>query len=483
MSHLLYRFAFVILLGFSTSCTLSLSQQERVEHILPTPNLTSSEDKAFDDSYFVKGNWPKENWWEQYCLSELNSLIEKALVQNPTIQGVEARVQFAKSQAVIARSSLMPLIYFDASDQWQYLSENGLYRALNPHIPLSESLIDFSLSYSYEFDFWGKYRNLYRAALSQERAAIAETAQAKLITSTALAQSYFALRTNLLRKKLFDQLFDVRKNYFDLQTKMLKNSLYSKLVPLLSEEAVFQAKQMVYNIEQEIEVNKHIVNILAGQGPDTPLSLDEPLIALPEKLAIPSDISMDLLARRPDLMAQIWRVDALAREVGAAKADFWPNINIAGILGFQSGSWSKLFEWASKTVSVIPGLSLPVYTAGAIGANVDAKKAQFDEEVYRYNDLILQSFNSVADLLAIGRFVYGEKEKQLQIVDNAKARFGLTLHRMDSGIDTRLTAYRVQEEFIQKKLEDVELLFQQYVVNISLVKALGGGYFCKGSQP
>ena len=476
------RILLVLSLGILASCNISMSREEQVENILSTPTLSTSEKESFDGPYFAKGNWPEKNWWTQYGSNELNSLIEKALVQNPSIQAVEQRIEYAKSQAVIARAKLLPLVYFDASDQWQYLSENGLYRALNPKIPLSNSQIDFSLSFFYEFDFWSKYRNLYRAALSKKRAEIAETAQVALITSTGLAQAYFALRTNLLRKKIYEQIYEVRKNYFDLQTKMLNNSLYSKLVPLLSEEALFQAQQWVYNIEQEIAVNQHIVNILAGQGPDEPLSLDEPIAPLPARLAVPSEISLELLSRRPDLMAQIWRLDALAYEVGSAKADFWPNVNITGIAGFQAGSWSKLFEWISKTIGALPGLSLPVYTAGAIGANVDAKKALFDQAVYQYNELILQSFNQVADLLAIGRAVYGEKEKQIQIVDNAKARYGLTLLRQQNGIDSALTSYQFLEELLQKKLEDVQLLYQQYLVSISLTKALGGGYYCAGAE-
>jgi NodT family efflux transporter outer membrane factor (OMF) lipoprotein len=471
-----WRLGFGLFLTLLSGCNISMSEAERVENILSAPSLAHSENTVLKSPYFEPGNWPAKNWWEQYGSQELNALVEQALSQNPSIQAVEARIQYASAEAVIARAELLPLVYFDASDQWQYLSKNGLYRALNPTIPLSSSQIDFSLSFFYEFDFWSQYRNLYRAALSRELAAVAEKAQVDLITAAALAQSYFALRTNLVRKKWYEQLREVRKNYFDLQEKMLQNALYSQLVPLLSQEDLFQADQWVYAIEQEIAVNQHVVNILAGRGPDAPLALNEPLVPLPKKLLIPTEISLDLLSRRPDLMAQMFRLDGLAYEVGAAKADFWPNINITGLAGFQSGSWSNLFEWISKTIGAMPGLSLPVYTAGAIGANVDAKKALFDEAVYQYNDLILKSFNQVADLLAIGRSVYAEQEKQERIVDNAKARFGLTLLRTKNGIDNKLAAYRVQEEFILKKLEEVQLLYQQYVVSISLSRALGGGY-------
>lgn len=475
----IYRISILFSLVFMTSCTLSMTREEQVERMISTPSIEQSLSESFEEPFFVEGNWPERNWWIQYGSNELNSLVESALEKNPTIQAARERIAYAKSQAVIARSSLFPLIYFNASDELNYLSENGLYRALNPKIALGNQQIDFSLSFSYEFDFWGKYRNLYNAAIGKQKAAIAEALQTELIISTALAQSFFALQTNLIRKKYYEKLLEIRKKYFDLQTKMLQNALYSKLIPLLSQEAVFQAEQWIYDITQEIAVNQHTINILAGRGPDTFLPLEESLETLPQIMTVPSDVSMELLSRRPDLMAQIWMLDALAKEVGAAKADYFPNVNITALAGFQSGSWSKLFEWASKTVSAVPGLSLPVYTAGEIGANIDAKKALFNEAVYQYNDLILKSFQQVSDLLAMGKAVYGEKEKQVKIVANATTRYQLTLLLQGSGIDSALTSYQLEEAEILKKLEDVQLLYQQYVVSISLIKALGGGYFCK----
>lgn len=469
-------FLFCGILSFLMSCTVSMPQQELTEHILPPPSLDLTLANALENRFFTADQWPKQNWWVTYGSNELNDLIDIALKNNPTIERIAQRIHFAKSQTTIARSKLLPLLFFDASDQWQHLSKSGLYRALNPDITINPNLIDFSLSFSYEFDFWGKYRNLYEAALGKHKAAIAETAQADLITTTALAQAYFALKTNLIRQDLYQQLYEVRKHYFGLQKHMFDHSIYSKLVPLLSEEKVFEAEQWVYDIEQEISIGKHVLNALVGCGPDEPLMLDEVLKELPQQLAIPTDISTELLSRRPDLMAQIWRLDALAYEVGAAKADFWPNINLSALAGYESTSWSKIFEWATKTIGMIPGLRLPLYTAGAIGANVTAKKAQFLEAVYEYNELILSSFQQVADLFAIGRAVYEKKERQWQIVMNAMARYDLTRLLQQQGVDSALNSYALLEEQIQTQLENVELLYQQYRVSINLTKALGGGY-------
>jgi len=453
-----------------------MSKEEQVEKILQTPSLEMSLTNVLEGSFFEKGDWPSKTWWEEYGVKELNGLIEKALKENPTIQAVKERIAFAKNKAVIAGSELYPLIYFNGNDEWQRLSKNGLYRAFNPNLNINANLVNFNFSYSYELDFWGKYHNLYYAALGKEKAAIAETAQAELIISTALATAYFALRTNLIRKELYEKLYLVRLEYYQLQEKMRKSALYGKLTPLFSEEAVFEAEKWLYSIEQEVAMNQHLVNILVGQGPDIPLLLNEPLSPLAKKLSTPTNISAELLIRRPDLMAQTWRMDALAHEVGAAKANFWPNFNLVGLLGLESLPWSRLFQWASSTFDILPAFTLPVYTAGAIGANVDVKKAEFYEAVYSYNDLILKSFQEVADLLAVGRSVFGEKEKQEQIVEVADERYQLYFLREEKGLDNALTTYTAIEELLQKKLENIVLLFQQYMVSISLTRSLGGGY-------
>lgn len=458
------------------SCMVSMSEEEQAEHLLQAPSLETSADSSLALSYYARADWPEEAWWEVFGSEQLNGLMRKALEQNPSIEAVRAKIVFAKEQAVVVGSQLYPIVYFDGSDMWDYLSKNGLYRALNPTIGLSNSQIDFSLSFTFELDFWGKYRNLYYAALGREKATEAETAQVELIETTALATAYFALKTNLLRQKLYKELLDVRKKDLAVQKMLLRHSLYSKLPPLLAQEKVDQAEQWVYDIEKEIAVDRHLVNLLVGLGPDDLLEVNSVLPPLPAKLAIPNNLSAELVSRRPDLMAQIWRVDALAHEVGAARAEFWPDFNLSGLAGFQSGSWSSIFNWASKTLSLTPAFSLPVYTAGEIAANADAKKALFDEALYQYNELLLKSFQEVADVLAISKAVYLNKARQDSIVESARARYELTALRQQHGLEGALTIYNYLEELIQKQLDDVQLLYSQYVVCIRLIRSLGGGY-------
>lgn len=462
-------------LCFFASCDLSMSYRKQVENIMEAPHVETQ--VACKTPFFVPGAWPDKNWWEAFGSSDLNGLIQRALLQNPSIDAIYAQLRAVGQETIIARSTLFPFVYFNTNDIWQYMSENGLYRALNPTLPLNNQQIDFSLSFTYEFDFWSKYRNIYEASLGRARAAYAEVAQVELITTTALAQAFFALQTNKMRRELYLRLYEIRHDYYKLQCALLENSVISRLQPLLSEEWVLEAKRWIDQVDEEIAVARHLVNVLAGSGPDEPLLLDAPLHRPAQQLALPTTISLELLSRRPDLMAQIWQVEALAHDVGVAKAEFWPDINLVGLAGFQTGSWTSLFSWASKAIGLTPGLSLPIYTSGAIGANVGVKKALFDEAVYTYNALILQSVQEVSDLLAIGHSVYDQKRQQEGVVASALMRYQLTALRQANGLDDALAVYRSLEALIQKELEDVELLYGQYLVSIRLTKALGGGYF------
>lgn len=460
---------------FLSGC-ISLSKKQQTENILPPPSVNTSVQNSLQTPYFSLGDWPKEAWWEVFDSPQLNSLIGIALEKNPSIEAVERRISFAREKAKVARAKLFPLLTFDATDNWQHLSKHGLYRALNPTIPINVNLLDITLSFTYEFDFWSKYRNLFLAELGRAKAEEAESAQVKLIVTTGVAQAYFALKTNLLKESLYQQIYEVRKKIFDLEVLMLQEALFSKLPPLQAEELLLEAAKNVSSIQEEIAIDRHLVNILMGRSPDDPIDTDTCLPALPPSIVLPETLSADLLARRPDLMAQIWRVEALAHDVGAAKAEFFPNVNLAAFLGFETTKLSKIFHPSTQTTGMEPAVHLPIFTAGAIRANIRAKKALFDDAVFEYNNLLLKSAQEVADFLAMAQSVYQRKEEQIGIVASSQKRLDLTHERRVSGLDSALVEYAFQLELLQKKLDDVDLLYGQYLVLVKLIKSLGGGY-------
>lgn len=425
---------------------------------------------------FSKGTWPNRQWWLTYGSPELNQLISEALANNPSIQKVKKRIELVKQQAIVTRSRLAPLVFFNAHENRQYISKNGLYRAFNPHFPLSARLIDLSLSFTYEFDFWGKNRNLFYAALGEAKAQEAEAAEVTLITSTAIAQAYFAYKTNLMRKKLYGQLVNVLNKDSKLQNKLVQKGLASQLSSLEASEKLFEARRLLSGITDELIINKHLINTLAGRGPDAPLSISSALPPLPKKLNIPQILPLDFLARRPDLMAQLWRAKALAYKTGAAMAEYYPDINLVGLIGLESTSWRKLFDLSSGTAAIRPALQLPIFTAGAIRANIRANKAEFDAAIDAYNNLLLSSTQEVLNALAFAEDIYQQKKEQQQVVQYAKQRYQISNLRQQKGLDSYFDLYSLQENVIQQQILDITLLYNQYLASIKLTRALGGGY-------
>lgn len=454
-----------------------MSKLEQEKYVLEQPTLTSSTKKALKESEFIKGDWPETNWWEMFHSSELSNLIESALESNPSISTVKQRIEFAKEQAIIARSKLLPYVYFTGEDQYQLVSKNGLLHALNPCLPRLANLIDLDLLFVYEFDFWSKYRNLTRSAIAKAAADIAESKQVELIVSASLATAYFGLKTNYQKKGLLVQLASVRKKYLQLQTLMNKKALLSKIPMTHSEETFLSAKKSIAQIEQEIETTKHLINILRGVGPDTPLAIDDSCLDFSYTIQIPENLNLNLIARRPDLAAAICRAKALAFEVGAAIADFYPNVNLLAFLGLESFHLNNLFNVSgSGTFNINPAFSLPIFTAGAIAANVRGKKAQYNQAVFEYNDLLLQSTQEIADNLTVLRATFQKKADQTRIVDQADLRLRIISRNYAKGLDDLLQVYQSEEALILQQLTDIDLLYEEYMGTIKFIKALGGGY-------
>ncbi len=456
-----------------------MPKYQQTESLSPPISLESSLEDSLNTDFFALGDWPQANWWEMFESDQLNDLIDNALAYNPSLKEAESRIEAAWQIALIARSALFPWIFFKITDDLQHLSKNGLYRAFNPKLPLNANLVDINFTLNFDFDFWGKYHRLFYAALGRKKAQEAETAEVALVITTTLTRAFFALKTNLIKKELYKELYAVFYYTLDYQNQLKKSALLSALPPLFTQENVFETQKILEELDAEIAANKHLINVLAGFGPDTPLDIDESLAPLPEAISLPCDLSTGLLARRPDLMAQIWRAKALAHEVGAAVADFYPDINLTSFIGLESLLFKHLFHKNSIAAGYKPALNLPIFTAGEILANVNTKKAEFDAAIFEYNQRLLSSTQEVADALSIGKSVFLQKQNQQSILESAENRYNLTLLRKQSGLDNIFDNYLILQELISKKLEDVDLTYMQYVVTVQLIEALGGGFFAE----
>lgn len=473
-----FHFLFAAFLGL---CGCASVPNHDLAQVSNSISLTSIAESALAGQEFEMGQWSSDKWWESFNDHQLNELIEIALKDSPTLKEAEAKVQFAEQMAKKQKSSLFPKLDMNYEEQWQYFSKNGFVRSFYPavpgvDVPATVNQIDLTLNFSYEFDFWGKNRKRFQAALGEMRTSAAEKAQAELILTTMIAQTYFQLQANLAAHAILKDRLAQRSNLYELTLSRLVWGVDPDFPVLDSEKNVYLVEQMLIAMEREIAFNQNQIKMLIGQGPDSP-DLRLPLSASFDKpFALPVDLSIDLLARRPDLQAQIWRVESAAKEIGVAKAEFYPNVNLSAFAGLESLAFNDFFNWSSHMGGLEPALHLPIFTGGRLRANLRSKVACYNEAVFAYNDLLLQAAKDVADQLVLLRTKYLELDIQISTLDVAIDQYRLKQLRFEKGISNYLTVLDTEEEVLNQRLSTVNLRRDYLLAVLKVIKAFGGGY-------
>ena len=443
--------------------------------------LDDSKKSALDREFFAEGGWPTEYWWEMFEDPQLNELVAFALEESPTLQKALAKRAEAEQAAKKERAALFPEIDFDYEEQWQYFSKNGFIRSFYPimpgvQVPMTANQLDLGLNFNYEIDFFGRNRNLYKAALDRARAERAEAQQATLILTTLIVQTYIELQTKLAQKEVLQDRLEQRNMLFELANSRGEHGLDPAIPVLEREQNVYDVEQSITLLDKGISLDRHMLNVLIGVGPDEDMEL-RPMMAIFERpFSIPSNLSSDLLARRPDLAAQIWRVEAAAKDIGAAKADFYPRVNLMAFAELESLAFNKLFRISSKQGGLVPAVHLPIFTGGRLTANLKEKVATFNEETYRYNELLLNAAREVADQIVTLTSTFDVLSQQINSLETADDQFAVQFQRYHHGVDNFLNVLDKEENLLNQRY----LLFgfeRDYLLAaLTLIKALGGGY-------
>jgi multidrug efflux system outer membrane protein len=191
---------------------------------------------------------------------------------------------------------------------------------------------------------------------------------------------------------------------------------------------------------------------------------------------IPVGLPSDLLTRRPDIRQAERNLMSANANIGAARAAFFPDISLTGLLGTNSLTLSGLFKSGAYYWSFAPNLSLPIFNGGALWANLDLAKAANREAVSQYEKSIQTAFKEVSDALA-GEATYGA-EIQATIAEQEATRKALELSNMryTMGIDNFLQAQIAQINYFNSQLGLIKLRYNALLNRVDLYKALGGGW-------
>lgn len=418
--------------------------------------------------------WPREEWWKAYGDPQLDALVAEALADSPALKVVQARVDKALAVAGAADAARSPRLDADAQLERQRFSEHDLYPA-----PFGGSTWNsgrLALDFSYEFDFWGRNRSLFEAALTQAEAAQADAYTARLLLAVAVTRSYVELDRLLAQRDIALALQRDREEIAHLLAVRRQAGLDSDAELKPATSALASAKTDVTAVEVQIELARHQLAALLGQGPERGDRIARPSLSLAVAPGLPTHLPADLLGRRPDVAAQRLRAEAAGKEIAAAKAAFYPNVNLIAFVGAQALGLDQLLKAGSGIAGVGPAFSLPLFDGGRLRANLAARTADYDSAVEQYNLAVLMALRDVADTLAAWRGAESQRASRGAALADLEANTRLAQKRYGAGFASRLAVLEADARALSLKQAVADLDAKRLEASVSLARALGGGY-------
>jgi len=467
----LQTIAFLIATGALTSCTVGPNYRRPVVQTpqafrAPEP-LPSSQTASLADL----------KWWEVFRDEELQALIRKALEQNYDLRDAVTRVEAARANLGITRSDQFPQVSAGGDVNLTRLSRNGAFPLPATLVPAQNrnwGQAQLNLL-SFELDLWGRLRRATEAARANLLSA--EENRKGVVTTLVsdVAAEYFTLRELDAQLDISRQTLATRQEALTLTLSRRNYGIATDLDLKQAEQLVDTAAVTISTLQEQIEQTENRITLLLGENPAGVVrhgSFDES--ALPPE--VPAGMPSALLERRPDIRAAEQNLIAANADIGVARAAYFPQLSLSGLIGGQSTQLSSLFNGPHSAWNFVPQLSQPIFTAGRLRSTVRLAEAQRDGAVVEYQKAIQTAFTEVSNALIAHQRVREARERQDALVSVLEERKRLAYMRYEGGVDTQLNALDADRDLLQAKLNLRQIRLNELLSVVQLYKALGGGW-------
>jgi NodT family efflux transporter outer membrane factor (OMF) lipoprotein len=424
----------------------------------------------------AKDAWPQDAWWAAFGDKQLNQLIEHALSQSPNLANAQARIARAQAAANLTQSAdgLQVNGALDASYGLQ--SKNYLIPP-PPLGPAGEYIGQgtAAISFGYDLDFWGKNAALIRSSDAQSRVAIFDRDAARLALTTSIGRAYAQLAAQYELLDILEATQKQRLAIRELAAQRVASGLDTRVELKQAETSEASLRTDLAQLRTAIDITRLQLAALAGDMPDAARNIARPTMTTAE-FTVPHDLPIDLLARRPELAAQRARIDAALGEKEAAKAQFYPSINLNALIGFQSIGLGQLFSAGSFMNSIGPAVRLPIFDAGRLRSNYAMKNADIDVAVTQYNQSVVSAAQDVAEQLTRVASLAPEQDAAREALAAAEEAYRLAMLRYRAGLTPYLSVLTVETQLLAQRRVLADINAKRQDLQISLVRALGGGF-------
>lgn len=430
-----------------------------------------------------KDSIPKGNWWGVFHDATLDGYEQQLLQANQSLIASRDHLSQARSLARVATADYFPQLSADPDAVRERGSGN---RPLNgaapavingvqqPIVPYTQSVYTIPFSLSYEADLFGRVRRNVEAANATLQSTAADLGNVQLVLTAELAADYFTLRELDAEYKVVQESIDSQRKALDLIQRRHDGGIASGLEVAQQATVLDSTVSQAALVQESRAQYEHAIAVLVGQPapnftvPAAPLNATPP----PVPLGVPSDV----LERRPDIATLEREMAFENAQVGIARTAFYPHITLYGSGGWQSTDIASLFSAPSLIWSVGAEALQPILQGGRNRANLAAARAGYDQSVANYRQSVLVAFQQVEDGISNLSTLSQALSTQGAAVEDARRALDIANNRYVGGVTNYLDVITAQTTLLSSERLETQLLGQQMVSSVYLVKALGGGW-------
>jgi len=407
-------------------------------------------------------------WWQVFQDPQLQELIRTALKQNYDLQLATERINAARAQVAVTRSSLFPQV-----------AGNGTFSGgKESNFQTNFNFLTLTADAAFQLDLFGKLRRATEASRAQ-LLATEDARQTVILTLVSdMATDYFALLELDLQLQITHDTVKTQEDSVRLTKYRVEHGVATKLDVLQAQQVLDSANATIPDLERQIAQDENAISILLGNYPQG-IPRGRPLVEQPLPPEVPPGLPSTLIERRPDIREAEQNLVASNAEIGVAKAQFFPQISLTGSGGGafgRSSAFSSLMSSQLGIWSYGAQVSQPIFTGGALTGNLRFAKSENQQALIAYRQTIQRAFGDVSDALIGYQKFHEVRVRQENTVADLQESVRLSNMRYKGGTTTYLEVLDGQRSLFSAELTLAQARGTEYQSLVQLYRALGGGW-------
>ncbi|MBK6287908.1 MAG: efflux transporter outer membrane subunit [Gammaproteobacteria bacterium] len=405
-----------------------------------------------------------DNWLSSFGDAQLDALVGEAIAHNPDLQVAAVLVEQAQQYVIQAQAALLPGI--------NIFGTGGLNMGGGD---VNSALQGISLGASWEPDLWGRLRYGRNATQATYESAEADLEFGRQSLAATVAKSWFTATETLLQTGIARETTQVASELVRLAEKRMEVGPGNEQEVLLARANLGNLQDAERQLQYAHTQAVRALELLLGRYPGAELQARAELVALPAD--VPAGLPLEMLERRPDMLAAERRVAAAFNRVGEAKAARLPRIILnANIAAIDSNVVDLKKDFENPIGGAGAKLIAPIFQGGELKAQVEIRTLEQKQAVIEYARLALRALADVEGALAAGHSL-AERVPLLQdSLDYNLRALGMVQTSVRVGQADQRAAGQQQLSVNAARLALLRVQAEQLAQRVNLHLALGGNF-------